>query len=303
MFPSSVARFFALSLASGLALLWQIINGLPLNINPEVSTIKMLICLWWGNGKQTVQLNVGKTRERVVDFWRCLHSSPQQQTSITNPPTQLAPCWELTCEPVCNHVLLCFHNDLGKARQRNAHICSVGLCNTHRRHVSWAKWYRHDEQSDFVEQKPGTVKPSGENHSSSRKVCDVTWKGRKSGNNYCVLSFIEQQLWRASCQEPIRFHSSVMVVALFSFTLQPGLRARAAYQASWRAFHSWFRVSASWAHWKSEPPLLWAISSEQKKTPKWCWVTHCSITHHVNALFTFFQVVLGCNRALPVMLT
>lgn len=94
-----------------------------------------------------------------------------------------------------------------------------------------------------------------------------------------------------------------MVVALFSFTLQPGLRARAAYQASWRAFHSRFRVSASRAHWKSEPPLLWAISSEQNKRAKWCWVTHCSITHPVNALFTFFQVVLGCNRALPVMLT
>lgn len=199
MFPPSVAKFFALSLANGLALLWQIINGLPLNINPEVSTIKMLICFWWGNGKQTVQLNVGKTREQVVDFWRCLHSSPQKQTSITNPPTQLALCCELTCEPVRNHVLLCFHDDLGKARQRNAHICRVGLCNTHRRHVSWAKWYRYDEQSDFVQHKPGTVKPSGENHSSSRKVCDVTWKGRKSGNNNCVLSFIEQQLWGARC--------------------------------------------------------------------------------------------------------
>jgi hypothetical protein len=47
-------------------------------------------------------------------------------------------------------------------------------------------------------------------------------------------------------------------------TLHPGLKARAAYKASCLAFQSLFLSSASVAHTKSEPPLLWTISPETR---------------------------------------
>ncbi len=40
-------------------------------------------------------------------------------------------CSVLTCKSVLNQVLLCLHYDLRQLRQRDAHICSVGLRDKH----------------------------------------------------------------------------------------------------------------------------------------------------------------------------
>lgn len=115
------------------------------------------------------------------------------------------------------------------------------------------------------------------------------------------------------------FFFSAQVKWQMSFlTLQPGLRARAAYQASWRAFHKLFRVSASRAHWKSDPPLLWVMSSVETHTrnifhvtawmfgPEWpvlihvfIWIKHClnSLVCGFSLVWAAYSILVMCNSS------